>query len=120
MAFAFAGIRFSAVQAPGLSRRSGIHGDRQNGGNHSLLFLKKGSFPRNMLGGNSSYEPDSASMTVFASGKVLIPGGESDGFSSSADSTGNPEVAPDDVQVHSRIGNILLFYVYMVLQCCSL
>ncbi|XP_073114108.1 1,4-alpha-glucan-branching enzyme 1, chloroplastic/amyloplastic isoform X2 [Elaeis guineensis] len=97
MAFPFAGIRFPAVKASGLSPRSGIHGDRRNGGNPSLPFLKKASFPGKLLAGNSSYEPDSASMTVFASGKVLIPGGESDGLSSSADSIGNPEVAPDDV-----------------------
>lgn len=99
MAFAFAGIRFTAAQAPGLSTRSVIYGDRKNVGNASLAFLKKDSFPRRILAGNSSYEPDSASTTVAASGKVLLPGGESDGLSSSTDSIGNPEVSPDDLQV---------------------
>ncbi|OAY72883.1 1,4-alpha-glucan-branching enzyme 1, chloroplastic/amyloplastic [Ananas comosus] len=99
MSFALSGIRFpAAVRGTGLAARSGANGDRRSGVDLSLMLLRKETFkPRSIFGG-SSIDCLSSSVTVAASGKVLIPGGQSDGLSSSADSVAD-EQASDDLQV---------------------
>ncbi|XP_072981462.1 1,4-alpha-glucan-branching enzyme 1, chloroplastic/amyloplastic-like isoform X2 [Typha angustifolia] len=100
MAFTLSGVRFPAVaRTPGIAPRS----DRRSGVDLSLLT--KEPFPRKIFTG-SSY--DTASVVVAATGKVLIADGQSDGLSSSADSSGDgdPEVASGDLQVLEE-GNAL-------------
>ncbi|KAJ4733128.1 hypothetical protein LUZ62_044919 [Rhynchospora pubera] len=99
MAFALSGsgIRFAAVvRGPGV-RSAPAQPDRRTSLDLSLL-LRKDSFPRTVLSGNSSNESNSTSKIVAASGKVLIPGGESDGLSPSSDSVSSTRVQTDNPQ----------------------
>ncbi|KAJ4753330.1 hypothetical protein LUZ62_087735 [Rhynchospora pubera] len=99
MAFALSGsgIRFAAVvRGPGV-RSAPAQPDRTTSLDLSLL-LRKDSFPRTVLSGNSSNESNSTSKIVAASGKVLIPGGESDGLSPSSDSVSSTGVQTDNPQ----------------------
>lgn len=68
---------------------------------YCLFVLSLGS-----IFGGSSIDCLSSSVTVAASGKVLIPGGQSDGLSSSADSVAD-EQASDDLQVQAS--NVTIF-----------
>jgi 1,4-alpha-glucan branching enzyme len=100
MAFALSGsgIRFGVVaRAPGA--RSGGQTDRRSALDLSPL-LRKDSFPRTTLTGNSLNESMFMSKIVAASGKVLIPGGESDGLSPSSDSSA--EVETENLQETSE------------------
>ncbi|KAJ4733665.1 hypothetical protein LUZ62_075174 [Rhynchospora pubera] len=99
MAFALSGsgIRFAAVvRGPGV-RSAPAQPDRRTSLDLSLL-LRKDSFPRTVLSGNSSNESNSTSKIVAASGKVLIPGGESDGLSPSSDSVSSTGVQTENPQ----------------------
>ncbi|OAY64393.1 1,4-alpha-glucan-branching enzyme 1, chloroplastic/amyloplastic [Ananas comosus] len=109
MSFALSGIRFpAAVRGTGLAARSGANGDRRSGVDLSLMLLRKETFkPRSIFGG-SSIDCLSSSVTVAASGKVLIPGGQSDGLSSSADSVAD-EQASDDLQ-EEPVGTVEVMY----------
>ncbi|KAF3320765.1 1,4-alpha-glucan-branching enzyme 1 [Carex littledalei] len=102
MTFALSGsgIRFGGVaRAPGA--RSGGQVDRRSSLDLSLL-LRKDSFPRTILSVNSSNESISTSNIVAASGKVLIPGGESNGLSPSSDSVSSTEVQTENPQETSE------------------
>lgn len=58
-----------------------------------MLFVGKA------FAGKSSYDADSTSTTVAASEKVLVPGRESGGSSSSVDLVSRVEPASGDLQV---------------------
>ncbi|XXG64978.1 hypothetical protein AAC387_Pa05g2792 [Persea americana] len=91
MAFTLSGIRIPVVQPLGSSNRSGINTDRKN--STLSLFKKDTTISWKAFVGKSSYDADSISTTVAASDKVLVPGGESDGSSSSVDLVSSPEAA---------------------------
>ncbi|KAL5976399.1 hypothetical protein ACLOJK_020730 [Asimina triloba] len=86
MAFSLSAIRIPAtVSTVGSSSRSTSSADRKCS---SISFTKKDPpRSRKIFAGKSSYDGDSTSTTVTTSDKVLVPGGESDKFSSSTDSS---------------------------------
>ncbi|XP_058107902.1 1,4-alpha-glucan-branching enzyme 2-2, chloroplastic/amyloplastic isoform X1 [Magnolia sinica] len=101
MAFSLSGIRIPAsIQTVGPSSRSSINGDRKN---TNLSLLKKDPLSWKIFAGKSSYDADSASTTVAASEKVLVPGGESDGFSSSTDTVERLKTTSEDSQVLEEV-----------------
>uniref|UniRef100_A0A5B6ZJQ5 1,4-alpha-glucan branching enzyme n=1 Tax=Davidia involucrata TaxID=16924 RepID=A0A5B6ZJQ5_DAVIN len=89
----------SLPSVPFVCKSSGsrFHGDRRHA-NVSLL-LRKHSFSRKIFVGKSSYDSVSPSFTVAASEKILVPGSQSDGSSSSIDQLETVDTVSEDPQV---------------------
>ncbi|XP_043699557.1 1,4-alpha-glucan-branching enzyme 1, chloroplastic/amyloplastic-like isoform X2 [Telopea speciosissima] len=100
MAYTLSGIHLPTVHAACISNRSSIHCERKNV-NFSLL-LRKDSSPWKIFAGKSSHDSDSSS-TATATEKVLVPDGEADVSSSSADLVETPEAISEDSQVFQEV-----------------
>ncbi|XAR69716.1 1,4-alpha-glucan branching enzyme [Bertholletia excelsa] len=83
MAYTLSGIRLPSATFLSRSSGSSSHSDRLSTG--FSLLLKKHSSPRKIFAGKSSHDSDVPSSMVAASEKVLVPGGQADGPSSSTD-----------------------------------
>ncbi|WOL11903.1 1,4-alpha-glucan-branching enzyme 2-2, chloroplastic/amyloplastic-like [Canna indica] len=105
MAFALAGIRFTAARSTSQPWRSGLQGDRRNVA--SLSFLSNKIRP-GILVAAGSYDTDPASTTIAASGKVIVPGTGSDDASFSTDLTENKEVASSNLQVSQETARLTI------------
>ncbi|KAF5747820.1 Starch branching enzyme 2.1 isoform 1 [Tripterygium wilfordii] len=89
MAYAISGIRFPSVPSLHKPSHSVNHGDRRNVSNLSFL-LKKEPLSWKIFAGKSSYDSDVSSLTV--------PGGQTDGASSSTDEIEAPGALVGDSQ----------------------
>ncbi|XP_004246561.1 1,4-alpha-glucan-branching enzyme 2-2, chloroplastic/amyloplastic isoform X1 [Solanum lycopersicum] len=95
MVYTLSGVRFPTV--PSVYKSNGFtssNGDRRNA--NVSVFLKKHSLSRKILAEKSSYDSESRPSTVAASGKVLVPGTQSDSSSSSTDQFEFTETAPEN------------------------
>uniref|UniRef100_A0A5B6ZJR3 1,4-alpha-glucan branching enzyme n=1 Tax=Davidia involucrata TaxID=16924 RepID=A0A5B6ZJR3_DAVIN len=97
MVFTLSGNPLPSVPFVCKSSGSRFHGDRRHA-NVSLL-LRKHSFSRKIFVGKSSYDSVSPSFTVAASKKILVPGSQSDGSSSSIDQLETVDTVSEDPQV---------------------
>jgi len=68
-----------------------------------------------IFAGMSSSDSDSSSLTVAASNKILVPGGQGDGSLSSTDQLENPETVLEDSQVCVCTPQCILKFIYAVL-----
>ncbi|CAL9183351.1 unnamed protein product [Musa hybrid cultivar] len=95
MAFTLAGIRLPTVRTSRLSARSGFQAE-QGRRAADLAFLSRKPIKVPFLGSSSDADP--AYTTVSATGKVLVPGTESDDVPSSTLPTSNTEAASSNLQ----------------------
>ncbi|KAK6779441.1 hypothetical protein RDI58_021625 [Solanum bulbocastanum] len=94
MVYTLSGVRFPTVPSVYKSNGFSSNGDRRNA--NVSVFLKKHSLSRKILAEKSSYDSESRPSTVAASGKVLVPGTQSDSTSSSTDHFEFIETAPEN------------------------
>ncbi|KAL3327624.1 hypothetical protein AABB24_035345 [Solanum stoloniferum] len=94
MVYTLSGVRFPTVPSVYKSNGFSSNGDRRNA--NVSVFLKKHSLSRKILAEKSSYDSESRPSTVAASGKVLVPGTQSDSSSSSTDQFEFTETAPEN------------------------
>ncbi|XP_042514957.1 1,4-alpha-glucan-branching enzyme 1, chloroplastic/amyloplastic-like [Macadamia integrifolia] len=103
MAFTLSGIHLPTVPTACISNRTSIYSERKNV-NFSLL-LRKDSSPWKIFAGKSSHDSDSSS-TATAIEKVLVPDGEADVSSSSADLVETSAAISEDSQVFQEVAGI--------------
>ncbi|KAH0634714.1 hypothetical protein KY290_038213 [Solanum tuberosum] len=94
MVYTLSGVRFPTVPSVYKSNGFSSNGDRRNA--NISVFLKKHSPSRKILAEKTSYDSESRPSTVAASGKVLVPGTQSDSSSSSTDQFEFTETAPEN------------------------
>uniref|UniRef100_A0A1S4BHL5 1,4-alpha-glucan-branching enzyme 1, chloroplastic/amyloplastic-like n=2 Tax=Nicotiana TaxID=4085 RepID=A0A1S4BHL5_TOBAC len=94
MVYTLSGVRFPTVPSLHKSPAFTSNADRRNPS--VSVFLKKHSVSRKIFAEKSSYEPKSRSSTVAASGKVLVPGSQSDSSSTSTEQLEVADTVPEN------------------------
>lgn len=92
--YTLSGVRFPTVPSVYKSPGFSSNGDRKNA--NVSVFLKKHTVSRKILAEKFSQESEYRPSTVAASGKVLVPGRQSDSSSSSTNQFEFNETAPEN------------------------
>ncbi|KAK2970574.1 hypothetical protein RJ640_030947 [Escallonia rubra] len=96
MVYTISGIRLPAVASLHKSGGSSCNGDRRT---TNLSLFTKHSFSRNIFADKSTHESDSPPFMVAASEKVLVPGSQTAGSSSSTEQLEAVDTASEDPYV---------------------
>ncbi|XP_022748370.1 1,4-alpha-glucan-branching enzyme 2-2, chloroplastic/amyloplastic-like isoform X1 [Durio zibethinus] len=97
MVYSASGLRLPCVPSVYRFCQSSFNGARRT--SSFSLLLKNDQFSRKIFAQKSSYDSDSSYLTVAASKKVLVPGGQGDASSSLTDQLEGPSTISDDPKV---------------------